>query len=1070
MRLFHQIRLVFTPIPGPGEAAYLARGAVAPPLPRPTWGQGGRRRCPHRFSGRAKGLSPVLGLQYSQPTLLSTWIARLAITFKYLTVLNFLNWGQKRFSIRVSALVGGAAAPGRRRRASLRESKSGRSRAGVDGCVGPSGPARGRVGARVVQFLYVLLTVVLIAPFLLHRAFVLDGNRKHTNPPFRSVPTPFTPTIPLEPLPPSAHLRTHDDVASTQTELTTPTAASATALMRRFQELKKSFSSYHAHGSGKSPIHHIIDLCDPSALPEAWTPPDADTSRLKIGQLNTFYGFRQTLQLDWFSHWMVTDGEQFDVLSLNELVSWDADTLANRAAAWGYPHSAFLKASSGFNLGIISRQGLPIRVLGRHADKPFAHGALHVEICDERGKNEDQRPGRVRVMRFIVTHLSPFDAYVREREALHLSFIATGAFLPEQNSKLSGPRHLWIRGWGPRATTGPRLRNHRARVLLPSAGRTPLYSILQLAARKHGMQVYAPSEICAVFDGVYWGDLLTQEAQERTILVEIGSLLYGHHGQDLGQDAHRGTEHLVDPSFFPEIDMYYGRGVCSDLRAKYRKATPLEPSRHNNVTGNHSDVPTFIMGDLNSLSPGDDAFYRASGLAAHVDALRFNQDGPDGVVDKRKLEIGNRLHRKFMLRDRKRKDPSRIDYRPVQALLQKGWLDLLAAAGHSDVDEAQPFKYTVPTAVQADFMHLQRMRLDGILANPAAVAAFGLRASKTRKLAYAAKSINSPCTEILSDHLPVAVTLQWHDADEKDIPPLTTSSAVCDAHRLCKWKRMLADAEVAWKAKVEAVVSEHSVAWAAEDAIFGKPIVSKRGESCTSACFQQRDHIGRPMVCEKAGLARLNQCARVTAQFPCYHGCVEQYKAVDAPAFDGNLNDNMLSSAGASCVLLKEEPEAEEPVVLNCDGAHPATMRLCSCRKPFHWSVMGKNGETCDVTCQRHDAICTAAGFEKMKSCANLTEMHSVCRGESGGGAVNGEEQSGRRNGKLSCKEIQTPELFGPSFDRELGLCLVSTKLSSLYENVVSGTMDATRGAEMLFGLCSSEPPIGRQNMCPCVK
>ena len=91
-------------------------------------------------------------------------------------------------------------------------------------------------------------------------------------------------------------------------------------------------------------------------------------------------------------------------------------------------------------------------------------------------------------------------------------------------------------------------------------------------------------------------------------------------------------------------------------------------------------------------------------------------------------------------------------------------------------------------------------------------------------------------------------------------------------------------------------------------------------------------------------------------------------------------------------------------------------------------------------------------------------------RGESGGGAVNGEEQSGRRNGKLSCKEIQTPELFGPSFDRELGLCLVSTKLSSLYENVVSGTMDATRGAEMLFGLCSSEPPIGRQNMCPCVK
>ena len=97
--------------------------------------------------------------------------------------------------------------------------------------------------------------------------------------------------------------------------------------------------------------------------------------------------------------------------------------------------------------------------------------------------------------------------------------------------------------------------------------------------------------------------------------------------------------------------------------------------------GNHSEVPTFIMGDLNSLSPGDDAFYRASGLAAHVDALRFNRDGADGGADKRMQQIGKRLHRKFMLRDRTSKDPSRIDYRPVQSLLHRGWMDLLAAAG-----------------------------------------------------------------------------------------------------------------------------------------------------------------------------------------------------------------------------------------------------------------------------------------------------------------------------------------------------------------------------------------------------
>ena len=101
--------------------------------------------------------------------------------------------------------------------------------------------------------------------------------------------------------------------------------------------------------------------------------------------------------------------------------------------------------------------------------------------------------------------------------------------------------------------------------------------------------------------------------------------------------------------------------------------------------GNHSEVPTFIMGDLNSLSPGDDAFYRASGLAAHVDALRFNRDGADGGADKRMQQIGKRLHRKFMLRDRTSKDPSRIDYRPVQSLLHRGWMDLLAAAGDACV-------------------------------------------------------------------------------------------------------------------------------------------------------------------------------------------------------------------------------------------------------------------------------------------------------------------------------------------------------------------------------------------------
>ena len=280
-------------------------------------------------------------------------------------------------------------------------------------------------------------------------------------------------------------------------------------------------------------------------------------------------------------------------------------------------------------------------------------------------------------------------------------------------------------------------------------------SILRLAAGKHGMRRDAPSEVCAVFDGEYWGDLITAKAEDYAATVDIGSLLYGYQFKDKDPDGSR-AEHLVDPNFFPQVEIFYTRDACSDLSSRFPRAIPRTPLRQD--LDNHSATPTFIMGDMNSLSPGDDAFYVASGLAAHVDRLRFNHDGAQGGVDKHMEQIGKLLHRKFMLRDRKPLDSSRIDYRPVQALLDKGWLDLLAA-GDESVGDSENFKYTVPTAVQADFMHVQRMRLDGILANPAAVDSFGLASPQ----AFIAKSINSPCTEILSDHLPVAVTLQWHD-------------------------------------------------------------------------------------------------------------------------------------------------------------------------------------------------------------------------------------------------------------------------------------------------------------------
>ena len=446
---------------------------------------------------------------------------------------------------------------------------------------------RGRLGTRLVQLLYLGLTFVVFVPFLLRHFADGPGGPGQTLRPRPRAEHADALRRPLAPAPPT--LRPNVSVA----------ASTSSDLMEKFEQLKKSFSSFDFRGTGKSPAHHILDLCDPSAAAEAPRPAIHDPHRLKLGQLNTYFGFRQALQLEWFSHWMTTNGEKFDVLSFNELVNWDAEKLAERAAAWGYPHSAFLKTNSGFHLGIISRRGLPMKVLGKHTGKPLAHGALHVEVTDERWTHAS-RAFSGRTVRFVVTHLSPFDAHTRETEAIHISLIASGALLPGQNPRMSGPRHLWIKGWGPKTAKGPRLRNHRARVLLPSSGRTSLDSILRLAAGKHGMRRDAPSEVCAVFDGEYWGDLLTAKAEDYAATVDIGSLLYGYQFKDKDPDGSR-AEHLVDPNFFPQVEIFYTRDACSDLSSRFPRAIPRPRF------DNHSATPTFIMGDMNSLSPGDDA-------------------------------------------------------------------------------------------------------------------------------------------------------------------------------------------------------------------------------------------------------------------------------------------------------------------------------------------------------------------------------------------------------------------------------------------------------------------------------
>ena len=196
---------------------------------------------------------------------------------------------------------------------------------------------RGRLGTRLVQLLYLGLTFVVFVPFLLRHFADGPGGPGQTLRPRPRAEHADALRRPLAPAPPT--LRPNVSVA----------ASTSSDLMEKFEQLKKSFSSFDFRGDGKSP--RIIFWTSVTRRPQPRHPGlRFTTHRLKLGQLNTYFGFRQALQLEWFSHWMTTNGEKFDVLSFNELVNWNAEKLAERAAAWGYPHSAFLK-TSWFPLG-----------------------------------------------------------------------------------------------------------------------------------------------------------------------------------------------------------------------------------------------------------------------------------------------------------------------------------------------------------------------------------------------------------------------------------------------------------------------------------------------------------------------------------------------------------------------------------------------------------------------------------------------------------------------------------------------------------------------------------------------
>lgn len=129
----------------------------------------------------------------------------------------------------------------------------------------------------------------------------------------------------------------------------------------------------------------------------------------------------------------------------------------------------------------------------------------------------------------------------------------------------------------------------------------------------------------------------------------------------------------------------------------------------SNTLSPYMDKPVLILGDFNTLSPTDN----------------YTEDSLKTLYD-------NRQTRKKFFRS------SQIDYRP--------FTHLTVSDTYFDLGKANDF--SVPTPVNADFMHATKLRLDYIMGNEHA-----RRASLS-----AAAVLNNEETSVLSDHFPITIT------------------------------------------------------------------------------------------------------------------------------------------------------------------------------------------------------------------------------------------------------------------------------------------------------------------------
>lgn len=119
---------------------------------------------------------------------------------------------------------------------------------------------------------------------------------------------------------------------------------------------------------------------------------------MKIVQYNILDGCREKDRYEKLANWL--QKQDYDVAGFNELNEWSEAEFKGEMSKFGLKHTSLLKMqSSRYHIGIASKY--PIEFIYATEEKPFHHGLLHVKIQG---------------IHFIVTHLSPFESTIRERE------------------------------------------------------------------------------------------------------------------------------------------------------------------------------------------------------------------------------------------------------------------------------------------------------------------------------------------------------------------------------------------------------------------------------------------------------------------------------------------------------------------------------------------------------------------------------------------------------------------------------------------------------------------------------